>query len=316
MAAKPFDASAREMIELGPAAWLAYLGISVPDPSLARVIDSDLSTLTAEADKVIWVDGPAPWIVHIELQASRDARLEERLHRYNALLSYRHEAPVRSAVVLLRPEAEVAGLTGTFDRRLPGDDVYTWFRYDIVRAWRQPVGEVLAGDLPVLPLAPLADVVVERLPEVLVALSRRLSQEASPEQAATLWSATRILLGLRLTQDQVDEVIERVHAMILGIRGIEESSVYQSILAQGRMEGRVEGRAEGRSEGRAEGRSEGRVEEAHSALQRLGTKRFGTPSPALWSTIAESRDLDYLNDLLDRVLDVSSWEELVAPEAD
>ena len=44
-----------------------------------------MSTVTAEADKVIRVDGPEPWLVHIELQTGFDRALPRRLLRYNAL---------------------------------------------------------------------------------------------------------------------------------------------------------------------------------------------------------------------------------------
>jgi hypothetical protein len=77
---KPFDATMRKLIELEPAAWLRFLHIPVANPDRIRVIDSNLSTVIAEADKVLWVDDPAPWIEHIELQAARDLRLGDRLH--------------------------------------------------------------------------------------------------------------------------------------------------------------------------------------------------------------------------------------------
>ena len=63
--------------------------------------------------------------------------------------------------------------------------------------------------------------------------------------------------------------------MILGIRGIEESSVYQAILAKGV----AQGLAEGKVEGKVEGQDEGKDEEAKRLLLRLGQKRFGPPSP-------------------------------------
>ncbi len=37
-------------------------------------------------------------------------------------------------------------------------------------------------------------------------------------------------MGLRYTKDQVDEFTKGISAMILGIRGIEESTVYQEML--------------------------------------------------------------------------------------
>jgi hypothetical protein len=61
---KPFDAATRNPIEFAPADWLGFLGIPVTDPSRVTVIDSNLSTVTADADKVIWIEEPAPWIEH------------------------------------------------------------------------------------------------------------------------------------------------------------------------------------------------------------------------------------------------------------
>jgi predicted transposase YdaD len=48
--------------------------------------------------------------------------------------------------------------------------------------------------------------------------------------------------------------------MILGIRGIEESSVYQDIFSKGEAKGEAKGKIEGKAEGRAEGRAEGKAE--------------------------------------------------------
>jgi hypothetical protein len=91
-------------------------------------------------------------------------------------------------------------------------------------------------------------------------------------------------------------VYEGVSPMILGIRGIEESSVYQDIFAKGEAEGRVEGA----------------IEEARKTLLRQGRKKLGPPSAAVEARIIALGDLDHLNDLLDRILDVATWDELMA----
>ena len=88
--------------------------------------------------------------------------------------------------------------------------------------------------------------------------------------------------------------------MILGIRGIEESSVYQDIFSQGEAKGRVEGRVEGRAEGA--------VEEARNTLLRQGRKKFGEPDGVIAARVTAIDRLDRLNDLLDRILEVSNWE--------
>src|SRR5208283_6076633 len=62
---KLFDALTRSLLEKYPADWLNQLGLIHGEP--VRVMNSDLSSVTAEADKVIRVEGPQPWLVHIEL---------------------------------------------------------------------------------------------------------------------------------------------------------------------------------------------------------------------------------------------------------
>jgi predicted transposase YdaD len=226
---KPFDATMRKLIELEPAAWLRFLHIQVADPDRIRVIDSNLSTVIAEADKVLWVDDPAPWIVHVELQAARDLRLGDRLHMYSTLLGYQHRVPIRTSEVLLRPAADGPELSGMFEQRRPNGDVYDLFRYDLV-----------------------------------------------------------------------NEITQGVSAMILGIRGIEESSVYQDIFAQGE------------AKGEARGEARGRAEEAREAVLTVGRKRLGQPDDGVLGKINAINEVDRLNSLLDRILDVSNWEELLS----
>ena len=160
---------------------------------------------------------------------------------------------------------------------------------------------LLASGVTVLPLAPVADVTEEKLPEVLIAIAERLARETSPEVAATLWNATQILMGLRYSEEQVDSIIEGVSAMLFGIRGIEESSVYQGILKRGEAEGVAKGLAKGAS------RKSGKI------LLHQGRKKLGPPSEEVAAEIAALADLDRLHGLVDRILEVSTWDELLAP---
>jgi len=93
---------------------------------------------------------------------------------------------------------------------------------------------------------------------------------------------------------------------------MKESSTYQEIKNEGRAEGRTEGRAEGRSEGRAEGRFEGKTEEARGVLLRLGSKRFGEPDSRVQAYLNTVDQIETLDLLIDRILDVESWGELLS----
>jgi hypothetical protein len=134
---KPYDPTTRQLFEIGPATWLRFLRVSITDPVRVRVIDSNLSTVTAGADKVLWVDEPEPWIEHVEFHAGRDADLPDRVHFYSTLLGRAHNVPVHSTIVLLRPAADGPDITGTYEMRYRDGAVYVAFRYDVLRVCEQ-----------------------------------------------------------------------------------------------------------------------------------------------------------------------------------
>ena len=92
--------------------------------------------------------------------------------------------------------------------------------------------------------------------------------------------------------------------MLFGIRGIEESTVYQRILRKGMAIGRIELREEVCEEVR--------IEEARETLLRQGRKRLGPPNEQIEAAITALGDLDRLHELTDRISDVSTWDELMA----
>ena len=71
-----------------------------------------------------------------------------------------------------------------------------------------------------------------------------------------------------------------------------ESSTYQAILA--------------------EGRSEGRTAEARKLLLFVGTARFGPPDEPARAAIERMNSIALLEGLFIRLLNVSSWHELLA----
>jgi hypothetical protein len=180
---KPFDVTTKYLVETRPGDWLAYLGIS---HAQADVIDADLAAVSAEADKVLRVNVPTPWLVHLEFQSSYDDTLPERTLQYSVLLRRRHGLAVQSVIVLLRPEADGSDLTGTLRHLLPDGTVYLEFGYRMMRVWQASVETVLSGGLGVLPLAPLSAVSREQLPGVIRRMEQRIRQEAAPDEAGIL----------------------------------------------------------------------------------------------------------------------------------
>ena len=291
--AKPYDATTKYLLESDPAGWLEYVGLGRP-PS-ATIIDADLATVTSEADKVIRAEGPAPWLGHLELQSSRDLSLPDRLLQYNVLLRARHRLPVQSAVILLRPEADHPDLTGVNQHHHISGECYLEFRYHVVRVWEMPVDEVLSGPLATLPLAPVANVGIGDLLQVIRQIEARFRAELTPADAAILWTATYILMGLRFPSEVSRQLLQ-------GVRAMKESTTYQAILE------------EGREVGREEGREEGRAEEAQTLILRLGRKRFGLATPETETALGSITDRSRLERMVDRILEVESWNDLLATD--
>jgi hypothetical protein len=281
--AKTFDATLKELVERHPRPWLGLLlGRDVGE---VRVVNADLSTITAEADKIFRVEGAQPWIVHIEFQSGYKSETPLKAQRYNILARYRHGLPVQTVVVLLRPDADGPNMTGLLQDQLPDGTTYHVFRYNVVKVWELSPAEILAGDLSILPLAPIARVSEPELPGLVRRMEERIEGAApAPTEAADLWFAAFLLMGLAYDEKHVKLLLE-------GVRHMSESTTYQAILR--------------------EGETAGQVRHARRTLLRLGRQQFGPPDPQIEAAIEAISSLDRLDQLTDQVLKSKNWQELM-----
>ncbi len=128
---------------------------------------------------------------------------------------------------------------------------------------------------------------------VLVRVVEELEQISDYREQSNLAAATSILAGLEL-EAQIIKRLMRSPVM-------RESTMYQSIL----REGRVEGRAEGRAEGLAQGRTVGERSLVLKQLQR----KLGSLSPEL-TTKVSALSLEELEALGEALLDFTRIEDL------
>ncbi len=305
---KPFDASLKWLLELDPASWARLLGATEFEE--VTVIDSDLSTVVVAADKVLRIKSSREWLLHTEFQSGYDSEGDWRLLEYKVLLTRREKLPVESVVVLLRPEADGPAFSGLLScDSLLDSEPGLRFRYRVVRLWELPVETFLEGGLATLPLAPLAKVSDDQLPQVIEAMSKRVSSETPQAEQGALWASTYLLLGLRMKPNEAAELLRSISAM-------RESTTYQAILEEGRQEGRQEGLQKGLQTGLLQGMEVGQLEgsarEARRILLRTGRRRLGEPTRDVTSAIDAIDDVDVLEDAIDRIPDVANWKELIA----
>jgi hypothetical protein len=286
----PADDSLKHLTELSAPDWVVRGGWP---PALAHVIDADIATISGAADKVIRVNGTPEWMLAVDFHAGHDvlAKLPELL-LYNTALFRRHRLPVRSLLVLLHRGADSPQLTGVYERGFPGEPADVMLRYRTVRVWQVPAPQWLSGGLGLLPLAPLGDVRADELPAILSQVKQRLEREAAPREAADLWSATFILMGLRYERALIQQLVQ-------GVRGMKESVTYQAILEEGEAKGLLKGKAEGKAE------------EARRMLVLFGQNPLGEPSAEVKAALEAIADVNRLEELAVRVNSVASWQELL-----
>ena len=282
MAGMPFDATMKDLIEENARAWAERFH---PYPVLdVAVIDADVSTVTAHADKVLRVReaGGAECLLNIEAEGSHAAKIPDRLVHYSILLRHHHELPVRSVAILLRASANASAVTGTLEvRRRRNELPYLTFTYEVVRLWTEPLAPLLAGPLGLLPLAPLTDEAQADLPGVVGRVVERLRAETTREQAGKMEMATFVLMGLRYEDAVIESLFREIPEM-------EESTAYQLILRRGETRG------------------------IRETILAMGRRKFGEPSDEQAQSLEGIANRERLQQLTDRIFDASSWQELLA----
>jgi hypothetical protein len=94
-------------------------------------------------------------------------------------------------------------------------------------------------------------------------------------------TAAFVLTGLRVQREDLASIYD-------GVRVMHESTAYDMILDEGRVEGEIR------------------------PLLRQGRKRFGPPDPPTESALKATKDLERLERMGEAVLTVNSWQELLA----
>jgi len=286
----PFDASLKDILSQSPEDLRTPFRLPAIEP--AKALNVDLSTISAATDIPIGYGDPLKEVVDLNFQSGPDPKAPARLHLYNAAFHLRFDVPVRSVLILLRPKADAGALTGKLAYVCGGKRVE--FEYDVVRMWEQLVEAFLHGGLGLLPLATLCRMpedkpLPEALREVVREIDRRLAEEADHAQGVRLMTAAFILIGMRVQKEDLANIYD-------GVRIMHESTAYDVILDEGRLEGEIRA--------------------SHRMLLRQGRKRFGPSDAATESALTSIQDLDRLERMADAVLTVNSWQELLAtPDA-
>jgi predicted transposase YdaD len=274
---KPFDSTSKFLVENRPEDWVAYLHLP---PGPVELKETDLSTVSAAADRVVYVGAEEPYILHIEFQADKDDEMIERMLEYHVHIARRQKIPVETVLIVLRSFEGHRRFTGHYRRHGARGRTNLLFDYTVERIWQKDPEEFLNGGLATLPFAVVAKVRKNAVAEMFEKVEERLSAETTLGDAARLRNAALTLLGLKYDEIFVEKLMET--------STLEKSPVYQGI------------------------RREGEVKFAHATILRLGRKYIGEPSAEILEKIMSIDVLERLERMTDIILDVKSWDELLS----
>ncbi|MBI3822468.1 MAG: hypothetical protein HY289_07290 [Planctomycetes bacterium] len=247
-----------------------------------QTLNVDLSTISAATDVAIGFGAPIEEIVDVNFQSGPDPNVAARLLLYNAALHLRYTVPVRSVLVLLRPNASVPGLNGKHSYGRSGKRVT--FQYDVIRMWREPVELFLEGGVGLLPLAPLGKLppgkpADQAMREVIREIDRRLASLPDHAQAVRLMTAAFVLTGVRVRPDKRT-------ALFQGVRVMHKTAWDEELEEIAKAERRV--------------------------LLKVARQHLGDPDKKSEAALTAILDPGRLERMADIILSVKSWKELLA----
>ncbi|MBI1760292.1 MAG: hypothetical protein HYR56_02550 [Acidobacteria bacterium] len=236
MGTKPYDQAFKFLAEQDPEALLLMLGAIEPGEQVtiellpreigvpAMLPDQPYHVSSARGERVVQVEAWTRWA----------ALIPGRMAEYGPLHWFKYRLPVDSYVLLLTPKQaprrqSQRGVRGVIE----AGGVRLRSRFHVIRLWRLSAKTALAAQrLALLPFVPLMDGGPAEL-EAAATQLRGIAGEREREETALHLA---VLGGLRYNPAEVLDLIGRKG--MIPLERLQESSVYQFILKQGREESR------------------------------------------------------------------------------
>jgi hypothetical protein len=250
--------------------------------------ESDLVAKVRFKDKT-----EAFFLILVENESSQSQNFPQRLFYYHVRLSEKYGLPVYPVVIFSFATPTDPEPTA-YEQRFP-DKIVLQFHYTVIQLNRLPWrGFVKQPN-------PAATALMTRM---------KMSTSDRPRVKA---ECLRLLITLKLDPAKSDLIGEFMETYL--DLSSQENEVYERAIAEFEPQIREEAMEFGtswRRLGREEGREEGRAEGERKALIMIGTRRLGEPSEAVRAVIDAITSVQRIEDLMSRLLEVESWDELLS----
>ena len=248
--------------------------------SLTTINPTELNVEPIRADSVMLLQSSTV-ILHTEFQTVGDQTMPFRMADYYLRLKRKFpEQTIQQVVIYLKKT----------NSNLVRQERYVTpvmtHQFRIIRLWEEPV-DVFLNTPGLLPYAVLSRAVDKE--SVLAQVVKELEQITDPREQSNLVAATSILAGLELEEQTIRQLI-RSPVM-------RESTMYQSILR------------EGRAEGIEQGLIQGRTVEGRELVLKLLTRKLGSLSLEVTAKVS-NLSLEKLEALGEALLDFTNFRDL------
>ena len=292
---KPFDRILKSFADEAPALFLRLLGF------LPAGVEPDIQPLRPEtAPAMVLPDyvavvraGPgAPIIFHAEFQSSYHHDVPRDMARYGGSLAWQHRMPVKSVLVMLRPERVPAEIPEVGHYSI--GDTHTTHPFKTLRLWEiDPTPVLETNDPKLLPWALLLKSTESQV--------RKIASMVAGQEDDEAVGRFLTLGSLRYNRNSLNEMLGgRKMGLVRAI--LDGSSLVQ--------EERDQAAAEGRAEGLAEGLAQGKAAEARRFLRLLLKKYF--PELESLAEIDGISNVEALESIIESVFDASGADPVRA----
>jgi predicted transposase/invertase (TIGR01784 family) len=243
--------------------------------TLTRLDPTELNVEPIRADSVMLLQS-ADLILHTEFQTLPDETMPFRMVDYYVRLRRKFpDKEIRQIVIYLKPT------NSDLVRQTRYQTNVMTHEFRVIRLWEEPV-EVFLRTPGLLPYAVLSQ--AEDKEQILQPVVGQLEEIEDIRQQSNLTAATSILAGLQLTPETIRRLM-RSPVM-------RESSMYQSILQEGRAECRAEG-----------------LQQERALVLKLLTRKVGSLSPEMLARIG-GLSIERLEALGEALLDFEDIKDL------
>lgn len=278
------DISVKALFRECPVAILRLAGIDI-DPAMVRMEDANINLPELRADHVFILpaDDGQEKALYLEYQLVPDANILPSWFAKCGGLTRQLGVPVAFMALYLQ-----RGDRATFHDRysVSVGGVTTQFVFTTIRLWEY-ADRIRSGEM--AELAPLLilcdDSPSEQTAQQEIALIR--GADLPDDVKADLLSLALRIASRRLSRQRVLTIFREEIPMI------QETGIIEEWLDAREMQGRIR--------------------EARAMLLRLGSQRFGDADEQIQSSMEAIMELETLEELLDRLLKVESWQELLSP---